>query len=716
MALRSHIQKKPGIASTSATVQDSVQSHPFAPPANQNLKSLPDIQTQLERSQRFGHHLDHSLSTQQPTPLLIQPKLTIGAPGDKYEQEADRVAAQVVQQLHAPAKQSASPQALQRESLPEDEELQMKPVVSPVQRQESAEEEDEELQMKPTVQRSSGEEAATPDLESAIAQSRSGGNPLADSIRQPMERSFGADFRGVRVHTDAQSDQMNRSIQARAFTTKQDIFFRQGAYQPENQTGQELLAHELTHVVQQNGGAVMRSPQPQPKLPLMETSSPVEQPVSSLASDQNFTLQRKIGLELEVPYIFSWKPSGLWGQTNAMTHASRRKRFKKGDPIIRGTGFELQGEDAPADNTRSNIEFVTDAFDEDQAGFNALTQAMTEIDQIGTQITANAQAGQFLDVGLLPGTKVAPTAFLQDADKPIKAKVQSTFGLSLGKVAQFMEEIFATTHDAPAPRLDGGRAELTGYDPTVLERGGRPPINPGIILRTVGGAPAEARTAINTLIGNFHNAPASTPELVSLLSMVIAYLKIGAGNGAPIVRSYAKTIAPVMARTDFAKMFSLLSDEEKTFYGSGKGGTWKYLISTVPGLSDLTLPVYASGIQITSPTYYVDRSLDSLTRNLWLTGMATGTDYLTQYKFPDKNQRGEIEGLGSYKDKTDTGHTGDEMPIFELRAMMKAVDPTVAQSMDERGLYPMNEWTTLAQSILIYVWDLNHGSGMKYGE
>ena len=56
------------------------------------------------------------------------------------------------------------------------------------------------------------------------------------------------------MHTDAQSDQLNRSIQAKAFTTGQDVFFRQGAYVPGSSSGQELIAHELTHVVQQNGG------------------------------------------------------------------------------------------------------------------------------------------------------------------------------------------------------------------------------------------------------------------------------------------------------------------------------------------------------------------------------------------------------------------------------------------------------------------------------
>ncbi|QMS92373.1 DUF4157 domain-containing protein [Nostoc edaphicum CCNP1411] len=143
---------------------------------------------------------------------------------------------------------------LQREVLPEDEEeLQMKSLDNTLQR-EALPEEEEELQMKPMMQRQAeAGMASAPDLEASINQARGGGQIMADNIREPMEQAFGADFSGVKVHTDGQSDQLNRSIQARAFTTGQDVFFRQGEYNPGSRGGQELLAHELTHVVQQNG-------------------------------------------------------------------------------------------------------------------------------------------------------------------------------------------------------------------------------------------------------------------------------------------------------------------------------------------------------------------------------------------------------------------------------------------------------------------------------
>ncbi|MBW4423103.1 MAG: DUF4157 domain-containing protein [Nostoc desertorum CM1-VF14] len=123
---------------------------------------------------------------------------------------------------------------------------------------EDKDEEDKMAQMQPLVQRRSGEGGtdATADVESAIKHARGKGRPLPDHVRSSMENAFGADFSDVKIHADTHADQLNRSIQARAFTTGQDVFFRQGEFALGSKRGQELLAHELTHVVQQNGNAV----------------------------------------------------------------------------------------------------------------------------------------------------------------------------------------------------------------------------------------------------------------------------------------------------------------------------------------------------------------------------------------------------------------------------------------------------------------------------
>ncbi|HWQ14149.1 MAG TPA: DUF4157 domain-containing protein [Roseiflexaceae bacterium] len=88
-------------------------------------------------------------------------------------------------------------------------------------------------------------------LSARINARRGGGAPLDDGTRATMERSFGTSFKDVRVHTDAESDALNRNISAKAFTTGSDIFFRHDTSPGDH----ALLAHELTHVVQQRGAS-----------------------------------------------------------------------------------------------------------------------------------------------------------------------------------------------------------------------------------------------------------------------------------------------------------------------------------------------------------------------------------------------------------------------------------------------------------------------------
>jgi hypothetical protein len=108
------------------------------------------------------------------------------------------------------------------------------------------------------ARKGAAETEAAPELEQSIQRSRGGGQALDSEVRSQMEPAFDADFSGVRVHTGAQSNTLNRELNARAFTTGQDVFFRQGAYNPGSSSGRELIAHELTHVVQQNGDKVQR--------------------------------------------------------------------------------------------------------------------------------------------------------------------------------------------------------------------------------------------------------------------------------------------------------------------------------------------------------------------------------------------------------------------------------------------------------------------------
>ncbi|NJP11949.1 MAG: DUF4157 domain-containing protein [Leptolyngbyaceae cyanobacterium RU_5_1] len=121
-----------------------------------------------------------------------------------------------------------------------------------------------------------GETEAPPAVEAAIEQARGGGRSLDTGARIQMESTFGADFSGVRIHTDSTADTLNQALSARAFTTGQDIFFRQGEYNPASSGGRELLAHELTHVVQQTGGI-------QPQLTIGQPGDIYEQEADQVA-------------------------------------------------------------------------------------------------------------------------------------------------------------------------------------------------------------------------------------------------------------------------------------------------------------------------------------------------------------------------------------------------------------------------------------------------
>jgi hypothetical protein len=183
----------------------------------------------------------------------IQTKLEVGAADDVYEQEANRVASDVMR-MSDPAleEEELQMQRIQREGLPEEEELQMQRI------QREGLPEEEELQMQ-RIQRSSATEVpeVTTDVESTIERSRGGGQAMPDTAQEFFGARMGQDFSGVNIHTGAEADTLNRQLEARAFTTGSDIYFRDGEYNPESSAGKELLAHELTHVVQQ-GASVQR--------------------------------------------------------------------------------------------------------------------------------------------------------------------------------------------------------------------------------------------------------------------------------------------------------------------------------------------------------------------------------------------------------------------------------------------------------------------------
>lgn len=191
------------------------------------------------------------------TSKTIQTKLSIGKANDSYEQEADRVADSVVSNTQAPV-------VLQQKcaSCEKEEQMQKKPLV---QKMKNEEEEivqpsiikgiqkkgkEEELQMKSDTTSAT----TTPHwVANKITQTNGSGHPLSGSTRTAMESGFGADFSRVRIHTDADANRLSAKLNAQAFTVGNNIYFNKGKYNPQSSTGKHLLAHELTHTIQQKG-------------------------------------------------------------------------------------------------------------------------------------------------------------------------------------------------------------------------------------------------------------------------------------------------------------------------------------------------------------------------------------------------------------------------------------------------------------------------------
>ena len=162
---------------------------------------------------------------------FFQPKLTVNVPGDAYEQEADRVAEHVM-------RMPANDQPFFKP---------MSPTISSVQRKCKECQQDEKLHRKDT------DNSQVPGISTAVEQTlQSVGQPIDEPVRSFMERRFNYDFSKVQIHNNSLAHQSSKDVSALAYTHGNHVVFGLGKYQPLTNEGRQLLAHELTHVVQQH--------------------------------------------------------------------------------------------------------------------------------------------------------------------------------------------------------------------------------------------------------------------------------------------------------------------------------------------------------------------------------------------------------------------------------------------------------------------------------
>jgi hypothetical protein len=305
---------------------------------------------------------------------------------------------------------------------------------------------------------------------------RSGGRPLPESVRHHMEQGLGADLGGVRLHTDGHADQVSRLFGARSLTTGHDIYFRRGQYAPGSEAGRELLAHELTHVVQQSAG-----------------DTPA--------------VQRKIGFEFETAVHGAYG----WGQKATMFTSTRASSEPALAPeawkIVRDTG----------------IEFVTQPFELDLPGYRQMTATMDDIArfvrwyEVASRLSAQ-RGDETLHLDLLqrfPMVTDAPTSpFLAEVPKlglyhgiehysprKINANPQATVGTTLHRIPALVGDL-GTEDLADAirhPREAGKKSALGG----------------------------------TTLVGAYPPAETMVPEARRIALREAAYLKLRRGQQDP---------------------------------------------------------------------------------------------------------------------------------------------------------------------------------------
>ncbi|MCM8528772.1 MAG: DUF4157 domain-containing protein [Lentisphaeraceae bacterium] len=250
------------------------------PTTNSYSQGTSSTQAKVQRksksplASKIQAHLENSGQT-----ASIQRKVKIGQANDHYEKEADKVADQVVS---SPESSMIKPVQSKVDSIStlqrsEEEEAQTK-----IQREEEeeaaqpkGEEEEESMQAKgeeeeaqTKVQRAEEEEAQakfdkeslqSSDFEERLQASKSSGEVLQGEIKGELESKIGADFSSIKIHTGPVADGLSKDIGALAFAVGNHVYFKDGQFDPNSKEGKHLLAHELTHTVQQGAANKVES-------------------------------------------------------------------------------------------------------------------------------------------------------------------------------------------------------------------------------------------------------------------------------------------------------------------------------------------------------------------------------------------------------------------------------------------------------------------------
>lgn len=180
-------------------------------------------------------------------PMRPQTKLKISQPGDKYEQEADRVAEQVIDMQSSNNYENV---AIHR--MYESFEAARACIGDNGGRRGQNLNKEDRLEVRTTRKCKDHDLLADLDLPTQMNTMESRGRPLPEAVRTFFERRFGYDFSQVRIHTDAQADEITHQLKAQAFSDGKNIVFAHSKCDPHSTKGTRIIAHEIAHIIQQN--------------------------------------------------------------------------------------------------------------------------------------------------------------------------------------------------------------------------------------------------------------------------------------------------------------------------------------------------------------------------------------------------------------------------------------------------------------------------------
>ncbi|GAB3249366.1 eCIS core domain-containing protein [Kineosporia babensis] len=400
------------------------------------------------------------------------------------------------------------------------------------------------------VQRAGAQRALVPQA------LRGAGRPLPDSLRTEMEARLGHSFSDVRVHTDSVAQQAAASLQASAFTVGSNLVFGRGSYDTRTNAGRHLLAHELTHVVQQRSGpvagtdfgdglrvshpsdrferaaeanahSVLRGPAPDGPTQVREVPS----------TSENGSVQRNIGAELE---ITNWRSSDEEGNP-----------LEKKDVIVRRPSFELQA-DSIGDS--SDIELVTKTPGV-QLG-TPWTRSLAEMETLLGQLRRYRAVMRTFQWAVRQKDSKDETMQGEQRGLWLKRPLRATWlGGGQGDRKLWVPHAEPAMHlqmtvGVPLDSVASLISWLKDTDVSVAIRGDRPSAPLGNW--------GEDRT--RTSVTNALNGTRPSAHLLGFAMLLNHYLSQGSNtSGMP----FAKGAYHLMARTDFAAMFSKLPQADQ---------------------------------------------------------------------------------------------------------------------------------------------------------